>query len=193
MHELADWCQSNHGPVHLLFNNAGVAGPNSFPSESFEEWSYILDVNLNGVFNMTNEVWPHLIESGGGNIVNMSSAAAVTGFTETLINTTGRVPPASYFVAKAGVDAFTRYTAGLGGQSNIRVNGVRPGQILTPMADREGKGEHGLKKLFDVVQILEGTGYPEDVANAVLFLSCHDSRFITGEIMNVDGGITSKL
>ena len=181
------------GTIDILFNNAGVAGPNSFPSESFEEWSYILDVNLNGVFNMTNEVWPHLIESGGGNIVNMSSAAAVTGFTETLINTTGRVPPASYFVAKAGVDAFTRYTAGLGGQSNIRVNGVRPGQILTPMTNREGKGEHGLKKLFDVVQILEGTGYPEDVANAVLFLSCHDSRFITGEIMNVDGGITSKL
>ena len=181
------------GGVDVLFNNAGVAGPNSFPNESFEEWSYILDVNLNGVFNMCNEVWPHMLASGGGNIVNMSSAAAVSGFTQYLLNTTGRVPPAAYYVAKAGVDAFTRYTASLGGQSNIRVNGVRPGQILTPMTNREGKGEHGLKKLFDVVQILEGTGYPEDVANAVLFLSCDDSRFITGEIMNVDGGIRAKL
>ena len=70
---------------------------------------------------------------------------------------------------------------------------MRPGQILTPMTNREGKGEHGLKKLFDVVQILEGTGYPEDVANAVLFLSCDDSRFVTGEIMNEDGGMPAKL
>ena len=56
------------GGVDVLFNNAGVAGPNSFPNESFEEWSYILDVNLNGVFNMCNEVWPHMLASGGGNI-----------------------------------------------------------------------------------------------------------------------------
>ena len=61
------------------------------------------------------------------------------------------------------------------------------------MTDRDGKGEHGLKKLFDVTQILEGPGFPEDVANAVLFLSCDDSRFVTGEIMNIDGGMPVKL
>jgi len=70
---------------------------------------------------------------------------------------------------------------------------VSTGQILTPMVDREGTGEHSLKKFFDATQILEGTGYPEDVAIAVLFLSCDDSRFVTGEIMNVDGGMPVKL
>ena len=179
--------------IDVLFNNAGVAGPESFPNESFEQWNYIMDVNLNGVFNMSNEVWPHMVEAGGGSIVNMSSGAATLGFSEYIHNVTGRVPPAAYCVAKAGVDAFTRYSASMGGKSNIRVNGVRPGQILTPMTNRDGKGEHGLKKIFDVLQILEGVGYPEDVANAVLFLSCDDSRFITGEIMNIDGGMPSKL
>ena len=181
------------GRIDVLFNNAGVAGPESFPNETFDQWNYILDVNLNGVFNMCNEVWPHMVEAGGGSIVNMSSGAATFGFSEYILNTSGRVPPAAYCVAKAGVDAFTRYSASMGGKFNIRVNGVRPGQILTPMTNRDGKGEHGLKKLFDVIQILEGTGYPEDVANAVLFLSSDDSRFITGEIMNIDGGMPSKL
>ena len=134
-----------------------------------------------------------MVSSGGGAIVNMSSGAATMGFSEYMRSTTGRVPPAAYNVAKAGVDAFTRYIASMGGKVNIRVNGVRPGQILTPMADREGTGEHSLKKFFDATQILEGTGYPEDVANAVLFLSCDDSRFVTGEIMNVDGGMPVKL
>ena len=179
--------------ANVLFNNAGVAGPENFPNESFEQWTYILDVNLNGVFNMCNEVWPLMVKAGGGNIVNMSSGASTFGFSEHIFNTTGRMPPAAYSVAKAGVDAFTRYSASKGGKFNIRVNGVRPGQILTPMTNREGKGEHGLKKFFDVLQILEGTGYPDDIANAVLFLSCNDSRFITGEIMNIDGGLPSKL
>ena len=181
------------GTVDVLFNNAGVAGPENFPNESLEQWTYILDVNLNGVFNMCNEVWPLMVKAGGGNIVNMSSGASTFGFSEHIFNTTGRMPPAAYSVAKAGVDAFTRYSASKGGKFNIRVNGVRPGQILTPMTNREGKGEHGLKKFFDVLQILEGTGYPDDIANAVLFLSCNDSRFITGEIMNIDGGLPSKL
>ena len=91
------------------------------------------------------------------------------------------------------MDALTRWTAGLGGEVNIRVNGVRPGQIITPLADREGTGRHGLEKVFDVIQIMEGRGYPIDVAKAVLFLSCEDSRFVTGEILNIDGGFVAKL
>ncbi len=179
--------------IDILFNNAGVGGPEAFPEESREQWDYVLDVNLNGVYEMSSAVWPHMVERGGGAVINMSSGAAVTGFSPYILNASGRMPPASYFVAKAGVDAFTRWTASLGGEVNIRVNGVRPGQIITPLTDREGKGEHGLKKLFDIVQIARGPGYPIDVANAVLFLASEDSRFITGEIMNIDGGLAGKL
>ena len=181
------------GGVDVLFNNAGTAGPESFPEESREQWDNIIDVNLNGVFEMSTKVWPYMVERGGGAIVNMSSGAAVGGFTPFLKGILGRVPPASYYVAKAGVDALTRWTAGLGGEVNIRVNGVRPGQIITPMVDREGTGRHGLEKLFDAIQIMDGRGYPIDVAKAVLFLSCEDSRFVTGEILNIDGGLVAKL
>ena len=179
--------------IDILFNNAGVAGPEVFPEESREQCDYVLDVNLNGVYEMSSEVWPHMVERGGGAVINMSSGAAVTGFSPYILNTSGRIPPAFYFVAKAGVDAFTRWTASLGGEVNIRVNGVRPGQIITPLTDREGKGERGLKTFFDIVQIARGLGYPIDVANAVLFLASEDSRFITGEIMNIDGGLAGKL
>jgi len=76
---------------------------------------------------------------------------------------------------------------------NIRVNGVRPDQIITPLVDREGKGEHIFKNMFDVLQIMDGPGYPEDVAKCVLFLSCDDSRFVTGQMMNIDGGLPMAL
>jgi len=83
-------------------------------------------------------------------------------------------------------------------RDNIRVNCVRPGQILTPGATRgtfsdDDGGHHVFEKMFDFAQIVPGPGYSEDVANLVLFLSCDDSRFITGEIINIDGGVAAKL
>ena len=157
-----------------------------------EGWDRVIAVNLNGTFYVCRAAWSHLIESGNGRIVNMSSLAAQRGFSKNMYDLVGRGPSSSYYAAKAGVDAFTRYAAGMGGQHNIRVNGVRPGQIITPLTD-VGGGNHSLKGAFDFIQILEGAGYPDDVANTVLFLVSNDSRFITGEIINVDGGMPGKL
>lgn len=182
------------GSIDVLFNNAGGAGPERFPEESREHWDYVLAQNLNGVFDMCTSVWPYMVNGGGGSIVNMSSGAAVMAHTPFLKSILGRSPvPASYSVSKAGVDAFTRWAAGEGGEVNIRVNGVRPGQILTPLTDVDGKGEHALKPLFDMIQITPGTGYPEDVAKAVLFLACDDSKFVTGDFIHIDGGLPIKL
>jgi NAD(P)-dependent dehydrogenase (short-subunit alcohol dehydrogenase family) len=89
-------------------------------------------------------------------------------------------------------EAFTRYIAGIGARHNIRVNCVRPRQILTQRLTTE-TGAHRFKGLFDVVQMLTEPGYPEDVANAVLFLASADARFITAEIMNIDGGPAVKI
>jgi 3-oxoacyl-[acyl-carrier protein] reductase len=133
-----------------------------------------------------------MIDQDGGRIVNMSSVAAQRGFSKKMYDLAGFGPSASYYAAKAGVDAFTRYIAGAGGQHNIRVNGVRPGQIITPLTN-DGYGSHSLKAMFDMIQILDGPGYPEDVAKAVLFLVTDDSRFITGQIINIDGGMPGKL
>ena len=187
-----DQVVSRFGKIDILFNNAGVGDSGNFPSETDEGWEKVLSVNLSGTFYMCRSVWPFMIKNGGGCIINMSSVAAERGFSRNMYKLTEIAPSASYYAAKAGVDAFTRYTASMGGQHNIRVNGVRPGQIISPMTNR-GDGTHLFAELFDMIQILEGPGYPEDVANAVLFLASPDARFITGEILNVDGGIPGKL
>ena len=186
-----------HGRIDVLFNNAGGGGGGEFPNESDEQWNGIINVNLTGTFYVSRAAWPHLVAGGGGAIVNMSSLAAQIGLSPRMRDEFGTTS-ASYTVAKAGVDALTHYMAGAGGRHNIRVNCVRPGQILTPGATRgtindPDGGHHVFEKFMDYVQIVQGPGYPRDVAQLVLFLACAESRFITGEIINVDGGVAAKI
>ena len=186
-----------YGAIHVLFNNAGGGAGSRFPNEPNAEWQRVIHTNLTGTFYVSQAVWPHLVAAGGGAVVNMSSLAAQRGFSSRMQDEFGTTS-ASYYAAKAGVDALTRYMAGVGGRDNIRVNCVRPGQILTPGAtggtsnDPDG-GRHVFKKMFDFAQIVQGPGYPRDVANLVLFLSCDESRFISGEIINIDGGVAAKI
>ena len=186
-----------HGAIHLLFNNAGGGGGSRFPDEPNSEWHRVVNTNLTGTFYVSRAVWPHLVAAGGGAVVNMSSLAAQRGFSARMQDEFGTTS-ASYYAAKAGVDALTRYMAGTGGRHNIRVNCVRPGQILTPGATRHTSDDsddrqHVFKRMFDFAQIVQGPGYPEDVANLVLFLCSDESRFISGEIINVDGGVAAKI
>ena len=183
---------STYGAIDILFNNAGFGAGGQFPDESDESWNTVISVNLSGTFYMSRAVWPHLIEAGSGAIVNMSSIAAVIGFSRNMYDIVGRTPSASYYVAKAGIEALTRHTASMGGQYNIRVNCIRPGQVITPGATGGGT-DHVFKAVFDMFQILDGPGYPTDVANLVLFLCSDEARFITGEIINIDGGTPRKL
>ena len=186
-----------HGAIHVLFNNAGGGGGSQFPNESNEEWHRIINTNLTGTFYVSRAVWPHLVAAGGGAVVNMSSLAAQRGFSSRMQDEFGTTS-CSYYAAKAGVDALTRYMAGSGGRHDIRVNCVRPGQILTPGATRGTSGDpdgghHVFERMFEFAQIVQGPGYPEDVANLVLFLACDEARFVNGEIINVDGGVAAKL
>ena len=186
-----------YGGIHVLFNNAGHGGGGDFPNSTDEEWNSVINDNLNGTFYVSRAVWPHLIASGGGAIVNMSSLAAQRGFSPKMIDEFGATAPA-YYAAKAGIDALTRYMAGVGGKHNIRVNCVRPGQLLTPGAtrgtinDADG-GHHVFESMFDFAQIIPGPGYPIDVANVVLFLVSDESRFVTSEMINIDGGVAAKI
>ena len=188
---------TTYGRIDVLFNNAGGGGGGRFPEEPNEDWLRIVNTNLTGTFYVSQAVWPHLVAAGGGAVVNMSSLAAQRGFSPRMQDEFGTAS-ASYYAAKAGVDALTRYMAGVGGRHNIRVNCVRPGQILTPGAtrgtstDADG-GHHVFEKMFDYAQIVQGPGYPDDVANLALFLACDESRFISGEIINVDGGVAAKI
>ena len=186
-----------YGGINVLFNNAGGGGGSQFPNEPNAEWHRVVNTNLTGTFYVSRAVWPHLVAAGGGAVVNMSSLAAQRGFSSRMQDEFGTTS-ASYYAAKAGVDALTRYMAGTGGRHNIRVNCVRPGQILTPGAtrgtskDADG-GHHVFERMFEFAQIVQGPGYPEDVANLVLFLSSDESRFVNGEIINVDGGVAAKI
>ena len=192
-----DHAASAYGQIDLLFNNAGGGAGEYFPNEPNEMWLRVINVNLTGTFYVSQAVWPHIVAAGGGAVVNMSSLAAQRGFSSRMQDEFGTTS-ASYYAAKAGVDALTRYMAGVGGRDNIRVNCVRPGQIITPGATRgtyndPDGGHHVFEKMFDFAQIVQGPGYSIDVANLVLFLSCEDSRFITGEIINIDGGVAAKI
>jgi len=182
-----------YGSLHVLFNNAGGGARAMFPEESDEEGERVLRVNLTGTFRMCRAAWPHLIAAGGGVIINMSSLAAVVGVSEAVREMTQVIPPsASYFASKAGIEALTRYVAGLGASHNIRVNCVRPGQILTQRLTNAA-GEHRYARHFEVVQLLKGPGRAEDVANTVLFLASEEARFLTAEVINIDGGAAAKL
>jgi NAD(P)-dependent dehydrogenase (short-subunit alcohol dehydrogenase family) len=183
---------SAYGAVHVLINNAGGGAREMFPEESDETWERILRVNLTACFFTCRAVWPHMIQAGGGAIVNVSSLAAVSGVSEAVLERTPMLPSASYIAAKAGLEGFTRYIASLGGRYNIRANCVRPGQILTKRLTTAA-GEHVFVRHFEMWQLIKGPGYAEDVANAMLFLASDESRFITAEMMNVDGGAAAKL
>ena len=183
--------------IDILFNNAGGGSPGKFPTETTEQWNHVININLNGTFYVSRAVWPYLVAGGAGNVVNMSSLAAQRGFSPRMAEEFGTAA-SSYYAAKAGIDALTRYMAGVGGKHNIRVNCVRPGQIMTPGATRgtindPDGGHHVFERMFDFAQIIPGPGLADDVANLVLFLVSDESRFITSEIINIDGGVAAKI
>jgi NAD(P)-dependent dehydrogenase (short-subunit alcohol dehydrogenase family) len=180
------------GGLHSVFNNAGGAFPGEFPRESDETWENTIRLNLTGTFLMTRACWDHLTAAGGGSVVNMSSYAAVAGTSAEQRAMLPGVPPAAYAAAKAGIEAFTRYAASEGSAQNIRVNCVRPGQILAPGASLE-PGHHFAERYFASVQLTPGTGLPADVANTVVFLASDDSRFINGQVISIDGGASGKV
>lgn len=182
------------GGLDTLVNNAGGAfSIDRFPEESEQGWQDTLDVNLNGPFFMSRAAWPHLITNGGGSIVNISSLSAFAGVGQSQLAKMGAQPPASYSAAKAGLEGFSAYIAGVGGEHNIRVNCVAPGRILTPQW-QDMLGEEGLFwPFYRDVQMLKQHGRAEDVANAVIYLASDEAAFVTGQLLQVNGGAVAKL
>jgi 3-oxoacyl-[acyl-carrier protein] reductase len=164
------------GKIDILVNNAGIARDKLILRMTEEDWDAVLNVNLKGTFNCTKAVIRHMSKQRKGKIVNIAS----------VVGEMGNVGQANYSASKAGVIGFTKTVAREFAQRGINVNAIAPGYIETPMTEAlPEKAKEELKRIIP----MERLGQPDDIAEAVLFLVSDSSSYITGHILNVNGGI----
>lgn len=173
------------GRIDILDNNAALtdhavlARDGEIADIDAEVWDEMFAVNLRSQYLMTKHVVPHMVNGGRGSIVNMSSGAAMKGdLTRT-----------SYSASKAGIESLTRSTAAQYGRSGVRANTIVPGLILTD-AVRAGLPADALAH-YTTTTLTPYVGEPRDVAALVSFLASDDSRYITGQTIVIDGGMSS--
>jgi 3-oxoacyl-[acyl-carrier protein] reductase len=163
------------GAVHHLVNNAGITVDRLLIRMKEEDWDRVLQVNLKSAFNCTKAVVRHMMRTGGS-IVNISSVIGVMG----------NAGQANYAASKAGMIGLTKSIAREYGERGIRVNAVAPGFIRTRMTD--ALDEKTRQELFRAIP-LKKLGEPLDVAHAVYFLLSEYGSYVTGEVINVNGGL----
>jgi 3-oxoacyl-[acyl-carrier protein] reductase len=174
VHQAVERVVASLGHIDFLVNNAGILGRSGSLLEDYEEdeWAAILDVNLKGTFLMTQAVWAYMRRQGYGKIVCIGSIAGRVG---------GVLAGPHYCASKGGIHAFVKWAAKHGASQSIYVNGIAPGPIATPMIANE-------PYQADMVP-LKRLGEPADIAEAALFLVSQASNFITGNILDVNGGM----
>ncbi|ROP49052.1 MULTISPECIES: SDR family NAD(P)-dependent oxidoreductase [unclassified Rathayibacter] len=166
-------------PIVALVNLAGIASPVSYLEVTPEEWQRVLDVNLNGVHFSTRRAVESMVTRGVGRVVSLSSVSAQRGG--------GTFSKTAYSAAKAGVIGFTRSVAReLGGQG-ITVNAISPGPIDTDIMG--GTLTEERKTAMAADGVLPRIGTPRDIAAAIAYLISEDAGFVTGQTLNVDGGL----
>lgn len=173
---LVDQVLELFGNVDILINNAGITKDNLLMRMSEEDFDNVMDVNLKSVFNMTKAIQKTMLKNRNGVIINMSSIVGVKG----------NAGQTNYAASKAGVIGFSKSVALELGSRNIRCNVVAPGFIETEMTAK--LGEDVVKGWADAIPLKRG-GTPEDIANACVFLSSDLATYITGQVINVDGGM----
>lgn len=167
---------ADFGKIDILINNAGITRDNLMLRMSKDDWDMIIRVNLDSVFNLTKAVIKPMMKARSGSIINMTSVVGVKG----------NAGQANYAASKAGVIGFSKSIALELGSRNIRCNAIAPGFIETEMtAALDEKTVQGWRESIP----LKRGGQPEDVANACVFLASDLSGYITGQVLNVDGGM----
>ncbi|MEM7381507.1 MAG: 3-oxoacyl-[acyl-carrier-protein] reductase [Bacteroidota bacterium] len=162
--------------IDVLINNAGITKDNLLMRMSESDFDAVIEINLKSIFNMTKAVQRTMLKQRKGSIINMSSVVGVKG----------NAGQANYAASKAGMIGFTKSVALELGSRSIRCNAIAPGFIETEMtAKLDEKVVQGWR---DAIPLKRG-GTPEDVANACLYLASDLSAYVTGQVLNVDGGM----
>ena len=164
------------GGIHILVNNAGITKDNLFMRMKPEQWSQVIDVNLNGVFHVTKAVIRTMVKQHSGRIINISS---VVGFS-------GNPGQVNYSSTKSGLIGFTKSLSREVGTRGITVNAVAPGFINTAMT--QALNESQQQAILSQIP-LGRMGEAEDIANAVAFLASEEASYITGTVLHVNGGM----
>lgn len=170
---------ADHGQVHSLINNAGIVSTVPFDEVSQAEWDKVIAINLTGVYTAISAVYPSMKEKGYGRIVNVASVAAKRGG--------GLLGTSAYAASKAGVIGLTKAVAREGAPYGVACNGVCPSLTLTPMT--ASMSEEKRNKILATIPLGRGAE-PREIANMILFYASDLASFATGEISDVDGGVT---
>ena len=175
---LFNHAKETYGRIDILVNNAGITKDALTRKMTEEQWDVVLDVNLKGVFNLTRHVGPYMQAQGSGSVINISSVVGVFG----------NIGQANYAATKAGLIGLTKTWAKefsmKGG--NVRVNAIAPGYTMTDIL--KTVPQEMLDK-FAAMTMLGRLGQPHEIASAALFLASDDSGYITGQVLQVDGGM----
>jgi 3-oxoacyl-[acyl-carrier protein] reductase len=174
--KLIDQVVADFGTIDILINNAGITRDNLLMRMQEKDWDMVLNVNLKSAFNLTKAVQRVMMKQRSGSIINMSSVVGVSG----------NAGQSNYAASKAGLIGFTKSIAQELGSRNIRCNAIAPGFIETEMTH----------KLSDEVRVewiknipLRRAGQPDDVANVAVFLASDLSTYVSGQVINVCGGM----
>jgi 3-oxoacyl-[acyl-carrier protein] reductase len=174
--ELVEQVVKDFGTIDILVNNAGITKDNLLLRLTEEQWDDVMRVNLKSVFNMTKAAIRPMLKAKSGSIINMSSVVGVEG----------NAGQSNYAASKAGVIGFTKSIAEELGSRNIRCNAIAPGFIKTEMTS--GLDEKIVAEWLEDIP-MKRPGTTEDVANVTLFLASELSGYVTGQVVNVCGGM----
>lgn len=176
-HQVADRVSEDFGKIDILVNNAGITRDTLLMRMDEEMWDLVVKVNLKSVFNFTKAVQKYMLKARTGSIINMSSVVGVNG----------NAGQANYSASKAGILGFTKSIAKELGARNVRCNAIAPGFIITDMT---GKLPENVKDEWIKTIPLKRGGLPEDVANVSTFLASDLSSYMTGQTLQVCGGMS---
>ncbi len=172
--QMADTVQKNFGKVDILVNNAGIVKDKTLKNMTMEEWHAVINTNLNGVFYVTKAILP--LMRTGGRIISISS----------IVGQYGNFGQCNYAASKAGIIGFTKSLAKELGKRKITVNAIAPGFVKTSITKDM---PFFRKKIINYMTPLKEEAEPEDIANVITFLASDKARYITGAVINIDGGL----